>query len=141
VALGVAEALPAAGPRLRGYLDARAERGLTPLKRFRVSATIWTRPARAAGIDRALDAAGPPPDAVFAFNDTLALGAMRAVLRRGLRIPPDVAIVGIDDVAEAEFRCALELLDEQITAGTGGRPHREVVTGYRLAARESTLGA
>jgi LacI family repressor for deo operon, udp, cdd, tsx, nupC, and nupG len=157
VALGVAEALPAAGPRLQGYLDAHAERGLKHLKRFRVSAPNWTRSAGAAGIDRALDAVGPPPDAVFAFNDTLALGAMRAVLRRGLRIPQDVAIVGIDDVAEAEFttpplssispdldeiaRCALELLDEQITAGADGRPHREVVTGYRLAARESTLGA
>lgn len=157
LALGVAEALPAAGPRLQGYLDAHTERGLKPLKRFRVSAPIWTRSAGAAGIDRALDAAGPPPDAVFAFNDTLALGAMRAVLRRGLRIPEDLAIVGIDDVAEAEFttpplssiapdldeiaRCALELLDEQITAGIDSRPHREVVTGYRLAARGSTLGA
>ena len=156
VALGVAEALPAAGPRLQGYLDAHAERGLKPLKRFRVPAPIWSRPAGAAGIDRALAAAGPPPDAVFAFNDTLALGAMRAVLRRGLRIPEDVAIVGIDDVAEAEFttpplssispdldeiaRCALELLDEQMTADTRGRPNREVLTGYRLVARESTLG-
>ena len=157
VALGVAEALPAAGPRLQGYIDAHAERGLKPLKRFRVPAPIWTRPAGAAGIDRALDAAGPPPDAVFAFNDTLALGAMRAVLRRGLRIPEDVAIVGIDDVAEAEFttpplssispdldeiaRCALELLDEQMTAGTCGRSNREVLTGYRLVARESTIGS
>lgn len=157
VALGVSEALPAAALRLQGYLEAHQERGLTPLKRFRVSAPIWNRPAGAAGVDRVLDAAGPPPDAVFAFNDTLALGAMRAVLRRGLRIPEDVAVVGIDDVAEAEYttpslssispdldeiaRCALELLDEQITDGVGSRPNREVLTGYRLAARESTLGA
>jgi DNA-binding LacI/PurR family transcriptional regulator len=155
VALGVADA-PTAGQRLRGYLDAHEERGLRPLRRFRVPATVWDRPAGATGIDRVLGAAGPPPDAVFAFNDTLALGAMRALLRRGLRIPDDVAVVGIDDVAEASFttpplssvspdldeiaRCALELLGEQMTAGTARRPAREVVTGFRLAVRGSTLG-
>jgi len=155
VALGSADA-PTAGQRLRGYLDAHEERGLRPLRRFRVPATVWDRPAGATGIDRVLDAAGPPPDAVFAFNDTLALGAMRALLRRGLRIPDDVAVIGIDDVAEAPFttpplssvspdldeiaHCALELLDEQITAGTARRPAREVVTGFRLAVRGSTVG-
>jgi DNA-binding LacI/PurR family transcriptional regulator len=156
VALGVADA-PAARQRLRGYLDAHEERGLRPpLRRFRVPATVWDRPAGATGIDRVLDAPGPPPDAVFAFNDTLALGAMRALLRRGLRIPDDVAVVGIDDVAEAPFttpplssvspdldeiaRCALDLLDEQITAGTARRPAKEVVTGFRLAVRGSTVG-
>jgi DNA-binding LacI/PurR family transcriptional regulator len=156
VALGTADALPAAGPRLRGYLDAHRERGLEPLERLQVPTRSWVRAAGAAGIDAVLAAPGPPPDAVFAFNDTLALGAMRAVLRRGLRIPEDIAVIGIDDVAEAAFttpplssispdldeiaRRALELLDEQITGGVDGRPKREVVTGYRLAARESTLG-
>jgi LacI family repressor for deo operon, udp, cdd, tsx, nupC, and nupG len=155
VALGVADA-PTAGQRLRGYLDAHAERGLRPLRRLRVPATVWDRPAGATGIERVLDAAGPPPDAVFAFNDTLALGAMRAVLRRGLRIPDDIAVVGIDDVAEAEYTTpplssvspdldeiacrALDLLDEQIGAGAGSRPPREVVTGFRLAVRGSTVG-
>ncbi len=124
--------------------------------RFRVPATVWDRPAGAIGIDRVLDAAGPPPDAVFAFNDTLVLGALRALLLRGLRIPEDVALIGIDDVAEAQYttpplssvspdldeiaRRALDLLDEQITAGPARRPAREVVTGFRLAVRGSTVG-
>jgi LacI family repressor for deo operon, udp, cdd, tsx, nupC, and nupG len=103
VALGVADALPAAGLRLRGYLEAHEERGVKPLKRFRATAAVWDRPSGAAGLARVLDAAGPPPDAVFAFNDTLALGAMRAALQRGLRIPQDNARGGFDDVAEAAF--------------------------------------
>ena len=156
VALGVTDALPAAGQRLRGYLEAHAERGVRPLRRLRASAPVWNRPAGADGIDRVLALPGPPPDAVFAFNDTLALGAMRALLRRGLRIPEDVAVVGIDDVAEAPFttpplssvspdldeiaHCALDLLDEQIGAGDGERPAREVVTGFGLAVRASTVG-
>ena len=34
------------------------------------------------------------PTAVFAFNDTIALGAVDAVLERALRIPEDISIIG-----------------------------------------------
>ena len=37
------------------------------------------------------------PTAVFAHSDELALGAIRTLRRRGLRIPEDVSVVGIDD--------------------------------------------
>lgn len=36
----------------------------------------------------------PRPDAVFAYNDPLAIGAMDAILESGLRIPKDIAVVG-----------------------------------------------
>jgi LacI family transcriptional regulator len=42
-------------------------------------------------------AADPPPDAVFAQNDLMALGALQAIAEAGLRVPEDVAIVGFDD--------------------------------------------
>lgn len=41
---------------------------------------------------------GNLPTAVFACSDSLALGAMRAIKRAGLRIPEDIAIAGYDDV-------------------------------------------
>ncbi len=43
-----------------------------------------------------------PPTAVFAGNDAMAIGAMRAIEDAGLRIPADVAVVGVDDIMEAE---------------------------------------
>ena len=39
------------------------------------------------------------PDAVFIASDSMALGAMRAIQEKGLRIPQDVAVIGFDDIA------------------------------------------
>ena len=41
--------------------------------------------------------------ALFAGNDTVAIGAMRALDEAGLRIPDDVAVVGFDDVPLAAY--------------------------------------
>src|SRR5271165_470934 len=40
----------------------------------------------------------PRPDGVFCLNDPVAMGAMRAIVEAGLRIPEDVAIVGCGNV-------------------------------------------
>jgi DNA-binding LacI/PurR family transcriptional regulator len=52
--------------------------------------------ARAAG--RLLDLPDPPT-AIFAFNDNMAIGALRAATARGLCIPRDLSIVGFDSTA------------------------------------------
>lgn len=45
----------------------------------------------------------PRPTAVIASNDLTAIGAMRAIRQRGLRVPEDVSVVGFDDIQMAEF--------------------------------------
>ncbi len=45
----------------------------------------------------------PPPTAVFVASDVVAMGAMLAAKRSGLRIPSDLAIVGFDDIPLAEY--------------------------------------
>lgn len=42
-----------------------------------------------------------PPTAVFAAADLTAIGAMRAIQERGLRVPDDIAVVGFDDIQMA----------------------------------------
>ena len=43
------------------------------------------------------------PTALFAGNDTIAMGAMAAIHQHGLRIPEDIAVVGYDDIPTAPF--------------------------------------
>ena len=45
----------------------------------------------------------PEIDAVFAANDQMALGAMSYAFLHSIRIPQDIAFVGFDDIAEAEY--------------------------------------
>ncbi len=53
------------------------------------------------------------PDGIFCFNDPAALGAMRAILDAGLRIPDDVAVVGCGNLSYSDFlRVPLSSVDQ-----------------------------
>ena len=49
------------------------------------------------------------PTAIFCFSDEMAMGALEAIRRRGLRCPQDVSLVGFDDIRFAQY------LDPQLT--------------------------
>lgn len=51
----------------------------------------------------ALLEADPWPTGVIGYNDLMAIGAMRAIRTRGLRVPDDISLVGFDDVAFAAY--------------------------------------
>ena len=59
----------------------------------------------ASGFDamRSLLASEPHPTALFAGNDTIALGALAAIHQHGLRVPQDIAVVGYDDIPIAAY--------------------------------------
>jgi LacI family transcriptional regulator len=91
---GPADTVPGRN-RHRGYHQALGTCGL-PADPALVETTEFTIDAGASALHRLLDAA-PGIDAVFCANDQLALGASQALHTRGLRIPEDVAVVGMDD--------------------------------------------
>ncbi|MFD1540989.1 LacI family DNA-binding transcriptional regulator [Nonomuraea guangzhouensis] len=91
-----------AAHRSAGYEEALTEAGLPILPDLAVPVRRYQRQDGRLAMERLLDLA-EPPDAVFCYNDLLALGAMRAVLARGLRVPQDVAIVGFDGIDEGRF--------------------------------------
>lgn len=88
--------------RSKGYEDAVAGAGLHVDPRLIIPVDNWHRSDGAEAIERALDA-GVSFDALFCFNDLLAIGAMSALRRAGLRIPEDVAVVGIDGIDEGAY--------------------------------------
>jgi DNA-binding LacI/PurR family transcriptional regulator len=95
----------------------------------------------------------PPPDAVFCFNDLLALGAMHSLREAGWRIPDDVAVIGVDDLEESRFvtpslttiaadkerigELAVSFLLGRIDGTRTGPPER-VEVPFRLIVRQST---
>jgi len=46
---------------------------------------------------------GKPPRAVICAYDHLAIGAMKCIHRQGLSVPGDIAVVGMDNLPEAEY--------------------------------------
>ena len=52
---------------------------------------------------RALAASDTPPQAVFAANDTMAIGCLFALTEAGVRVPHDIALAGFDDIPLARF--------------------------------------
>lgn len=82
--------------RIEGYHQALREHGVAYDPAL-VFAGDFSIAAGHDAVSRALDA-GTNVDAVMAFNDYTAVGAMQALQERGRRIPEDVAVVGCDDI-------------------------------------------
>jgi DNA-binding LacI/PurR family transcriptional regulator len=85
--------------RLAGYEKALTEAGLGLDGALEVPAEDFTRAAGIRAVDELLSA-GVTFDALFCFNDLLALGAMEALHRHGVDVPGGVAVVGFDDIEE-----------------------------------------
>jgi LacI family transcriptional regulator len=45
----------------------------------------------------------PPPTAIFAANDAMAIGALSALRRASVRVPDEIAVAGFDDIPMARF--------------------------------------
>lgn len=81
--------------RRRGYERALVEAGI-PLRDGLFEASDFTIAGGAAAANRLLDAPGERPTAIFAASDEMAVGAILAARERGLRVPEDLSIVGVD---------------------------------------------
>ncbi|MBF4461312.1 MULTISPECIES: LacI family DNA-binding transcriptional regulator [unclassified Rathayibacter] len=138
--------------RLEGYRAALVGAGLPYDPRLIAATGPWQRSGGADAMRRLL-ASGVDIDGVFALNDTLALGAMRALQEAGVRVPEDVAVIGFDDIDEAGYsspslssvdagrdeiaRTAVELLKGRID-GPLTQPPLLREASFRVVPREST---
>jgi DNA-binding LacI/PurR family transcriptional regulator len=85
--------------RLAGYRRALTEAGVDLDPELEVSTDHFSRAAGIRAVSE-LIASGTAFDALFCFNDLLALGAIEALRQHGRAVPADVAVVGFDDIDE-----------------------------------------
>jgi LacI family repressor for deo operon, udp, cdd, tsx, nupC, and nupG len=86
--------------RRRGFEAALADAGVRPAA-FVTGADFTIEAGYRAG--RTLLEADEPPTAVFAASDELAFGVIFAARERGIRVPEDLSVVGVDGHPHAEF--------------------------------------
>lgn len=133
-----------------GYEKALRAHGLTP----RTEYVKYVSPRIEAGYAAALKMidGAEPPDALFAVNSLLAVGALQAIRERNLSIPGDMALVTFDEttwatlvqpaitlVAQPTYeigKTAAELLLQRIA--DPGRPTRQVLLKGKLQVRGSS---
>lgn len=136
--------------RMHGFLRALAQHGVEL-----ESGAIVEDDASGAGGHRAAQRLFDKvrPSAIFATNDMMGIGALRAAAERGIPVPDGCSIIGFDDIELSRYTypslstvgnsvralgemAALTLI-ERITGEKGGEPMRRVVAP-RLIEREST---
>jgi len=82
--------------RMKGYKKALLEGGI-PVRPEYFRETRYSMADGHAGA-LSLLAESPPPTAIFAADDLIALGVLQAVKQSGLRCPEDISVVGFDDL-------------------------------------------
>ncbi|THA24690.1 LacI family transcriptional regulator [Streptomyces sp. RKND-216] len=85
--------------RFRGFQAAHREAGLPVSERPDVRAELTQAEGhRAVGELLAAGSAGERPEGIVFANDQMAVGALAALRRRGVRVPEDLAVVGFDGI-------------------------------------------
>jgi LacI family transcriptional regulator len=134
--------------RVKGFLKAFRDRGLPEPE------VLFGEHTFAGGYESANRLLGPDrrATAIFAGNDVLAFGCIRAAIEKGIRIPDDLSIIGFDNVEISQItspplttidqpkyeigKAAIEMLLGMI-AKDGIREPEHRVIGVRLIERQS----
>jgi LacI family transcriptional regulator len=140
-----------AGERFEGYRGALTKRGLRLHSRYVVTAGHGDEMGYL-GM-RQLLGVRPSLDGVFCYSDPVAIGAIKAILGAGLRVPEDISVVGAGNVHFSDMLAvplttvdqgtcqmgvrAAELLIERILLKRTARP-KKILIPPKLIEREST---
>jgi LacI family transcriptional regulator len=136
--------------RLRGFRHGMRGMAAASLRALECGGDFTEESGFAAG--RTLAASAPRPTAVFAANDSMAVGVLASLAAAGVNVPGDMSVVGFDDIPIARYvnpalttmrvdiaelgRCAFALLLEAIgNPVVHGRRHDRIAT--TLVVRKS----
>jgi LacI family transcriptional regulator len=136
--------------RVHGFIRAMAERGLE-IEPNAIVESDFSATGGYAAASQLFDTL--KPSAIFACNDMMGIGALRAAAERGISVPNDCSIIGFDDVELSRYtypalstvgqsvralgEMAAQTLIDRIVGKLAGTTRRRVVAP-RLIKREST---
>jgi LacI family transcriptional regulator len=137
--------------RISGFCEVLKERGIELHDAYRVQGGFSFAEGVEAG--KKILALPRPPTAIFAYNDVMAIGVLRAARELDVRVPEDLAIVGFDNIPVASFVTpqlttvnqpkyeigaqAAQLLIDRLNLEREGPPERRVLD-VDLVVRESS---
>lgn len=137
--------------RTQGYEAALGELGIPLDESLLISCDQWTPGSAAESLMHYLDS-NPLPEALFCFTDSLAIGALNALWKKGVRVPDEIAVAGFDDVMDGRYAVpslttvsfdkrtiateALRLLTERMA--DRGHGQRVVTVDYSIVERDSS---
>lgn len=141
--------------RFNGYKRALKNKGIKIKSQFILSGN-FTVDSGYLSVKKYLDNYGLDFSAIFATNDQMAIGAIKALNDKGISVPEEVSIVGFDDSYISPYiipplttikqrreemgKVAAELLLDRIISGhKKGRTPRQVIIPVELIKRESAI--
>ncbi|PHZ86396.1 LacI family DNA-binding transcriptional regulator [Paremcibacter congregatus] len=137
--------------RLAGYHQALAEAGLNPDPTLQVETDFSSQSGYEATRD-ILMTEGRSFDAIFTVSDAIAMGAIKLLGEKGVRVPEEVAVSGFDDIPTSAY-CTPSLTTVRQNTAEGGRQlvkclldqlagkeQRSVVLDVELIVRQSSSG-
>ncbi|MGZ6387916.1 MAG: LacI family DNA-binding transcriptional regulator [Ktedonobacterales bacterium] len=143
---------PVQWTRRQGFETALADVGLTAPQEYICEGDSSFESGYQAALT--LLALPEPPTAIFAGNDWMALGASEAIASKGLSVPRDLAVVGVDDISQAAHahpplttisipklelaRTATEMLLRRIRGTDVPEEPTKILVSPHLIVRQST---
>lgn len=133
--------------REQGWRQELDARGLAVLEAV---PGVWLGESGYAAVEALLEES---VDAVFAANDSTALGLMYGLAERGVKVPEEVAVAGFDDLPDAtfyrpalttvrqDFRAVGEHTIAQLVRAMNGDPAADYFVEPQLVVRDSTVGS
>lgn len=145
--------------RRRAWGDTLRQAGLPVPEQACAIAQSWQPAAGYEAFGRLLESY-PDIDALFACNDQVALGAMLKAHEKGIRIPEDIAVIGVDNLPESAFffpplttleqdarqlgknavKKLVGMVERGFAGGTGRNEEDTELLRHTLVVRRSTAG-
>ncbi|WP_337099776.1 LacI family DNA-binding transcriptional regulator [Paenibacillus sp. YIM B09110] len=136
--------------RWKGF-KAAMERNRLPIVKQWMMAADFNEPSGYLAIKELLKLGGELPTAIFAANDSIAFGAIRALGEAGLRVPDDLSIAGFDDhslsagynppltTIHVDFSAMMDELTRHLIDGieNGSQDYTQLAMTNSLIVRES----